>query len=171
MKQKLLFIICIYLSFNKPNYGQDIEKMDNRKHLCYIEVGGAGGYGSLNYEYLLKQIDKLKLSVNAGISTYHLYDYNNNLNPDLIIPISIHGYFGSNHHIDFGVGQTIANIVYFDNSTFKPIRKNSFSTNLSIGYRFKKDKGRIMNKIAYSPIIEQNKIYRNWFSIALGYMF
>lgn len=71
---RLLFIL---LCLSNVIIAQDSEKESIKKNLLFIEVGGAGGYGSINYEFLVKKINKLKFSAKVGLSTYHLYDYTN----------------------------------------------------------------------------------------------
>ncbi|OQX75219.1 MAG: hypothetical protein B6D61_10860 [Bacteroidetes bacterium 4484_249] len=166
-----IYISFLFLFFQYSVLAQNTEEIDIAKSLIFIEAGGSGGYGSVNYEYLLKSINKIKLSVRIGFSTYHITDYTNSFNPDILIPIAVNAYYGLNHNIDFSIGQTISNIVYADNFDFQPKRKNSFNTNLSLGYRYQKETGGFMCKIAYSPIIENNKTYRNWISLSLGYAF
>ena len=171
MKKKIIFSILAFIYFSNLIVAQSTEKEKRTKNLVFIEAGGSGGYGSINYEYLAKKINKLKLSVKIGLSSYHLNDYTNKFNPDIIIPIAINAYYGSKHNIDFGLGQTITNVVYADNSDYQPKRTNNFNTNLSIGYRYQKEAGGIMFKIGYAPIIENNNMFRHWFLLAFGYTF
>lgn len=171
MKKKIVFSILVFICISNLTVAQNAENQKKTRNLLFFEAGGSGGYGSINYEYLVKKIDKLKLSVRIGASSYHLNDYTNKFNPDIVIPIVINAYYGIKHNIDFGLGQTITNIVYADNSDYKPKRKNNFNTNLSIGYRYQKEEGGIMFKIAYAPMIENNYMFRNWFLLAFGYAF
>lgn len=171
MKQKILFTFFIFLYFNLLSLAQNVDNKNVDKNLVFLETGGFGGYGSINYEYLINKINKLKLSVRIGLSTYHLNDYTNQFNPDLIIPIAINAYYGNRHNIDLGFGQTITSIVYADDSDYKPKRSNSLNTNISIGYRYQKVEGGVMFKVAYAPIIEKNELYRHWLLLSFGYSF
>ena len=170
MKIKILFIIiCIFI--NNLIVAKNTETLKKARNFVFFEVGGSGGYGSINYEYLVKKIKKLKLSVRVGASSYHLNDYTNKFNPDVIIPITINAYYGTKHNIYFGLGQAITSIVYANNSDYKPKRTNNSNTNLSIGYRYQKEVGGIMFKIGYASIIENNNMFRHWFLLAFGYTF
>ena len=171
MKKKLTYIILIILYSHNLLVAQSIENDKESKNLIFIEAGGFGGYGSINYEHLVKKINKFKFSTRIGLSTYHLNDFTNRFNPDIIIPISINVYYGTQHNIDFGLGQTITNIVYANNIDYQPTRINNFNTNLSIGYRYQKETNGIVFKIAYSPVIENNKMFRHWFLLSFGYSF
>lgn len=168
---KRSIIISIIICIGNWVIAQNSEIQKNARHLIFIEIGGSGVYGSLNYEYLVKKINRLKLSARIGASTYHLNDYTNEFNPDVIIPLTINAYYGTKHHIDFGLGQTITSIVSANNSDYQPERINSFSTNLSIGYRYQKETGGMMFKGGYSPIIENNNEFNHWLYLGLGYTF
>ena len=165
--QKLFFIIILCFCFSataqiKPNY---------KRKLIFIELGGAAGYGSINYELLVKKIQQMKLSARIGLGTYKFKDFQNEFNPDIIVPISINAYYGRNHHIEFDLGQVFTSIIYADNINFEPSRRNNVSTNISIGYRFQKDLPGTIFKITYTPIIQNNSILTHWFSAAVGQFF
>lgn len=171
MKHKLILIILVIFCLSSLTRAQSSEKVELAKHLVFVEVGGYGGYGSVNYEYLVKKVNNFKFSARVGLSTYHLYDYTNSLNPDIIIPIGINGSFGSNHNVDFGIGQTISSTVSVDKLNYKTKRNSTLNTNFSIGYRYQKEAGGILFKMAYSPIIEENKIFTHWALVAVGFSF
>ena len=165
--QKLISILLLCFCFSATAQIEPVEK----KNLIYLELGGAAGYGSINYELLVKKIKKMKLSARVGLSSYKLKDFQNEFNPDIIVPISINTYYGYNHHIEFGLGQVFTSIIYLDKVNFEPSRRNNFSTNLSIGYRFQKEVPGTICKIAYSPIIQNNSLLTHWFSVAVGQFF
>lgn len=170
MKRETILIILILLCFSNVIVAQDSEKEKIKKNLLFIEVGGAGGYGSINYEYLVKKINKLKFSARIGLSTYHLNDYTNEFNPEIIMPIGVNAYYGSKHNIDVGLGQTITSLVYAGNKNYQPKRRTRLNTNLFIGYRYQGKKG-FLFKIGYAPIIENQTMFRHWASLTLGYNF
>ncbi len=171
MRKLLFYLFVFFMMLYQSSDAQRIEAYEYPRSLMSIEIGGSGGYGSINYEYLLKKINKVKISVKIGISTYNLNDYLNKFNPDIIVPIAVSGYYGFNHNIELGVGQTITNIVYADKLNYKPNRVNNFNTNLTFGYRYHEEIGGLVFKIAYAPIIENNKVFKHWGVLALGYTF
>ena len=170
MKREALLFFLFLLHFSNLAVAQNSEKDNSHRHTLFIEAMGYGGYGSVNYEYLVKKIHKLKFSVRTGLSTYHLNDYTNKFNPDVIIPVGINVYYGTKHNIDFGLGQTITSIIYANNLDFQPKRLNALHTNLSIGYRYEGEKG-FLFKIGYAPIIENQKTFRHWALLDFGYTF
>tara|TARA_B100000963_G_scaffold234207_1_gene204628 strand:- start:1935 stop:2438 length:504 start_codon:yes stop_codon:yes gene_type:complete len=165
--QKLFSIILLCFCLSATAQIEPVGK----KNIIFIELGGAAGYGSINYELLFKKIKKMKLSARVGLSSYKLKDFQNEFNPDIIVPISINTYYGYNHHIEFSFGQVFTSIIYSDKVNFEPTRRNNFSTNLSIGYRFQKEVPGTICKIAYSPIIQTNSLLTHWFSVAIGQFF
>tara|TARA_Y100000385_G_scaffold198409_1_gene205411 strand:+ start:7906 stop:8409 length:504 start_codon:yes stop_codon:yes gene_type:complete len=165
--QKLFSLILLCFCFSATAQIGPIGK----KKLMFIEIGGPGGFGSINYELLVSKIKKMKLSTRIGLSSFKLKDFQNEFNPDIIVPISINTYYGYNHHLEFGLGQVFTSIIYADKVNYEPMRRNNFSTHLSIGYRFQKEVPGTICKIAYSPIIQNNSILTHWFSVAVGQFF
>ena len=165
--QKLLFIILLCFCFSSTAQ----EELIDKKKIIFIELGGAAGYGSINYEVLVKKIKKMKLSARVGLSSYKFKDFQNEFNPDITVPISINTYYGYNHHIELGLGQVFTSIIYADKVNYEPTRRNDFSTIISIGYRFQKETHGTIFKFAYTPIIQNNSILTHWFSVAVGQFF
>jgi len=141
------------------------------KNIIHIEAAGVGGYGSINYERIIPIKSKFKIGARVGLSTYNLKDFTNKFNPDLILPIAITGLFGYNHKLEFGVGQTLSNVVRASPTNWEPERKTNLHGNFTIGYRYQKDEGGIMLRCSYSPIIEFYKYFRNWGAVGIGYAF
>ena len=163
-KQIILLILSTYFTLNSIAQGH------TTTNLFFIEAGGQGGYGSINYERLIKKNGELHFSARIGLSTYHLQDYTNRFNPDVIIPASLNSYYGNKHNIDLGIGLTFTSIIVAGKTYIETTRKNSFYPSLSVGYRYQKETGGLIFKIGYSPIFENN-FFRHWFYIATGYGF
>jgi hypothetical protein len=85
--------------------------------------------------------------------------------------LTINGFYGQNHKIELGVGETFSNIVHVGITDFKPKRITNFHTILSIGYRYQKKSNGIVFRCAYTPIIEFNSYFRHWAGISFGYSF
>jgi hypothetical protein len=81
------------------------ESVHIARNFLYIEVAGVGGYGSVDYERVLYSKKYLMFAIRVGMSSYHIKDYINKLNPDILIPLAINGYYGKKHKIEYGVGQ------------------------------------------------------------------
>ncbi len=170
MKIKPLYIIILLQFINFEANSQTVTKPDIH-NVLYIEGAGIGGFGSLNYERIIPVKAHLGIGVRIGFSTYNIKDYTNKFNPDVIIPVAINGFYGSNHKIEFGFGQTISNIVRADYSSWKPKRETNLHANFTIGYRYQKNNGGIIFRCCYTPIIEFYKYYRHWGGVSFGYAF
>jgi hypothetical protein len=168
MKKHLLILFILLIS-----HGLSANKHSkSTSNMLYLEAGGAGGYWSLNFEKVLFQKSMFSISPRIGVSSYRILDYTQKINPDVLIPFGIQSHFGKNHKISFGIGKTYSNIVRSNRFTFKTERKTSFSTNLSIGYRyFPVAKKGLFLGLYYTPIVEFNRYYRNWYAFSFGYAF
>lgn len=170
MKINLIYIIILLLFVNFEAKSQ-LDTNQISQNTLYLEAGGIGGYGSLNYERIIPVKVNLKIGARIGISTYNITDYTTKFNPDIIIPIAINGLYGNNHKIEFGFGQIMSSIIQTDLSNWKPDRKINLHANFTIGYRYQKDKRGIMFRCSYTPVIEFYKFYRHWAGISIGYAF
>lgn len=141
------------------------------KNSIYLEGAGLGGYGSLNYERMLPLKTNLLMAVRIGLSTYNLRDYTNKFNPDLIIPLTLSGLYGNKHKLEFGIGQTISNVIRANPSNWDPERKTNLHANFAIGYRYQKKEGGLVLRCTYTPIVEFYKRYRHWGGLSVGYAF
>ena len=141
------------------------------RNILYLELAGAGGYGSVNYEVDLFLKKYFKVGLRGGISTCHLRDYTNTFNPDVIVPLSIVFLYGNNHNLELGAGQTISSIPSFNQVDFYPKRKTNLSTTATVGYRYQKKNGGFMYRVSFTPILDNNKILRKWIGLSVGYVF
>jgi hypothetical protein len=164
----IAFIVSIFI--NSKAFAQS-DSLEISRNLLYVEVGGAGGYGSVNYERVLSVKNKFMFTARLGLSSYHIKDFRNKFNPDILIPLAINGSYGKNHRIELGLGQTLTNIVLFDFSENKMTRRNNFHTFLSIGYRYQKSTGGMFFRFAYNQIFEFNEYLNHWAGISFGYSF
>jgi len=169
MKYRLL-IVALTILICSATFSQ-VESLNIAPNVIFIEAAGAGGYGSINYERVLYKKNFIMSTLRFGISTYHIVDYTNNFNPDIIIPFTFNGLYGKSHKIEIGFGEVYSNIVHADLIHFKPKRVSHFSTVFSLGYRYQKNKGGLIFRCAYTPIVEFNKYFRHWGGISFGYSF
>jgi hypothetical protein len=139
------------------------------KNVIYLELGGAGGYSSLNYEMLLGRKKTFSFSARIGLNTYHLKDYTNKLNPDIILPLTAYASCGKHHKLEIGLGQVFTNSVQVGISDYQKKRKTNFHSHLSIGYRYQKNTSGFFFHAAYTPLLENNQRFKNWLGIGFGY--
>lgn len=79
--------------------------------------------------------------------------------------------YGINHKLEFGAGQTITSFVRASSSNFQPKRDIHNHTHFMVGYRYQKNKGGLIFRIAYIPILEFNTNYQHWGGLTVGYAF
>lgn len=125
----------------------------------------------MNYEYGVFNKKRFTLALRAGLSTYHIRDYRNRLNPDFQIPLLLEAWYGTTHKLEAGFGQTVSAIVHATISENKAQRKFETSSVFSIGYRYQKNAGGFLFRVAYTPVLEFNRYLKNWAGISIGYVF
>jgi hypothetical protein len=171
MKNRFYLMLISILMLNKIDAFSQAAVDRKRYNLIYLEFLGAGGYGTINYERIFQINNHLLFSTRIGLSTYNIKDYTNNINPDMIIPLTLNASYGKNHKIEIGYGKTFSSIVYAKLTNFEPGRSFNTHTNFHIGYRYQRSNAGLMYRISYSPIIEFNKYYRHRPGISVGYAF
>jgi len=144
------------------------------KSSVYLEVGGAAGLWSLNYDRELWEINEnFRLHGRAGLGMYS--EFNGAGFPDVIIPISSMIIWGnSTHRVETGGG-----ITYYNWTLRDPLKPDGFSRrsdllgHLILGYRFQKLEGGLMFRVTYTPVIinDSNNPFEHWAGGSIGYTF
>lgn len=164
------YLLLFLISLSYQGFSQN-DSLSHSRNVLYLEAAGAGGYGSLNFERTLYIKKFLTLAMRFGIGTYHLYDFTNKLNPDLLMPFSAVSTFGKNHKIEFSLGQVLTSIVNTEFTERNAKRKGGFHSYCSLGYRYQKNVPGLMFRCTYTPILEFNSNFRHWLGVSFGYAF
>lgn len=157
---------------------QDSLKIDKYQNNVFLEVGGAAGIYSLNYERNLFN-HKGNIGIGrVGLSVWEGNKYKGKNTPTFIIPIMINYLIGSDfHHIELGLGPTFV-IGYMANPDVDTLTNEDFSLKTKIwfssfiGYRrylIKND--HIMYKIGFIVITADFSYFQPWFGVGVGYRF
>lgn len=141
-----------------------------RENAVYVEVLGAGGWYSLNYERKLLQANLLALHLRSGVSSYRLKDYELKWNPGFQIPVTAIATYGRKHQLELSAGQTLSSLVYYKTEQDRKARSFSLSTHAGIGYRYSGKKGLLL-RVTYIPMLEYQKDGRHWLGFSIGYAF
>jgi hypothetical protein len=149
---KIFLIIFFIIPFIGLNQERDI----------YIELGGSGGLGSINYE---KKIGVFggqgTISYSAGFS---LTPIDKNNGTVLIFPLLFHTMIGQAHKAEFAMGQS-----------FSITTKGQFflKTPLFLGYLYHKEDKPFLFRAGYSPIINNitQLSVQHWGGLSFGYAF
>lgn len=163
-------LFYIFIFFCLPPSMACAQESVTVENAIYIDLGGIGGFGSLNYSRKFYSINKFNFDGHIGISTTKFKDFQTKFNPQVIIPFGIHGSFGINHHVEIGIGSAYVSSVRA-NDNFDPKRVSTLNGNASIGYKFQKQKGGFLFRAYYSPIFEQFNKLRHWGGLSVGYAF
>lgn len=148
----------------------------NLQHAAYVDLGGVGGFYSLNYDLTALHFNNFKLGARIGLGV--LTEGYEGASFDLHVPITINALyaFAEKHHIEFGIGTQIASYEIRQINSPTDIgwtRKTEALGSFSIGYRFQPIKG-FLFRAFYSPLFYQDGIYfrfEQWGGISLGYAF
>lgn len=171
MKPHWLFLFAALL------FPSCLHCQDYPKHHLFLEALGAGGYGSVNYEYegITLGADPNSpwhLSLNAGLGSYHFLDYERRFNPDLIVPLGINISWGDQHRLKGGVGVIPCLIVMATPNGKQRSLNTSF--NLRLGYQYSiitaKGKGLTLG-LYYTPMFEYFHYFRHWGGVQIGFLF
>lgn len=156
MCKKAIFLLLFTINFSL--WSQNVPT----KRSVFIEIGGNGGLGSINYEspFLLK--DNCALTWRAGLS-FAPIDKNNGT--AIVFPLMVNSIIGSNaHKLELGVGQGLS--ITTKGSAY------ILGTAL-IGYRYQPKNKNIFYRIGYTPLISYlvDFQWQNWAGISIGYSF
>ena len=130
------------------------------QHAVFIEVGGSGGLGSLNYEKRYKHEQALSYALRVGFS---LAPVDKNNGTALVFPLMINGLYGkSSHKMELGLGQTIS----------VTTKGSAFIMGIARwGYRFEPENRKYFLSVAYTPIISYllDFQWQHWGGIGIGF--
>ena len=168
MRISCLIVLCLFLFYRAKS---QVDERVFSRNVLYLEFGGIGGLGSLNYERMVSLKGLFSIGLRVGGSTYKIRDYTRKFNPDIIIPVAVNGLFGKNHKLEVGLGQVFSNIVLANDLTGKPERVSKFHANFTVGYRYQKARGGLILRCGYMPLMESYRFYRHWAGASVGYAF
>ena len=163
----LLFLICFLFSLNGKCQNTILSK-----HAIVLDLGGISAFGSLNYERLLVSKNNNILTGKIGFSIFRFRDFEREVNPDLLFPLSIQ-YLKrkKSHHAVLGIGQIFSSVVKTSRNFNGTVRENKLSGSIVIGYRFQKRDRPFFIQASYTPIFEFYKTWWHWGGLSLGYNF
>jgi len=170
---KIIMIALIFSVSLGDVIGQS-EEGKEATNTVYLELGGAAGLWSLNYDCTIWKIgESCKLNGRAGLGM--LSEFNGAGFPDLLLPISSNFLLGKNkHRIETGLGVTLFNWSLRDSEKASGFtRKTELLQHLNLGYRFQKVDGGIMFRISYTPIIHNDgkQRFEHWMGFSIGKTF
>jgi hypothetical protein len=136
------------------------QRQPEQRHNLYLELGGPGGLGSINYEWRFLKRGKFRMMLRPGFGASPLAGDSGGA--AFLFPVMIHSTIGKVHNLDLGVGQTFALTTNQDFYLYTPI---------SVGYRLEPTKSRLFYRIAYTPIMSTYSGFEvtHWGGITIGF--
>ncbi|OFZ63405.1 MAG: hypothetical protein A3D92_08940 [Bacteroidetes bacterium RIFCSPHIGHO2_02_FULL_44_7] len=164
------FIICLIclLTWTPCCLAQEVAESGN--DLIYVEAGGYGGLGSINYERISYRKQLFQLGPRIGVGFNRFMDYRNKFNPDVSIPFGVNFCYGTKWKAEIGLGTTFSSVVHVG-PDLEPERISQVHGNASIGFRYQKTEGGLLIRAGYSPIFEKFSYLRHWPYLAIGIVF
>jgi hypothetical protein len=156
---KVLTIISAFLIISS------LYSQEEKERSIYLEAGGSGGLGSINYEASILDglsSEKVNYTWRAGLS-FAPIDKNNGTG--IVFPIMVNSLIGaSNHRLELGVGQGVT--ITTRGSFF------ILATAL-IGYRFAAKNNLLFFRATYTPLISYliDFQFQQWGGVSIGYTF
>lgn len=179
-KLALVFVLCLLAMSSlqaQRKYNRYSPKKISRVNTLFIEAGGNGVYGSVNYDRVFN-FHKFAASFRVGAGVFPASNAQSNyLYP--IVPLEGNVLFGKkNHFLEAGLG---VSSMWVYKSLGQDTSKFLFLGFARIGYRMQKDNGMFL-RIGFTPILldfalnEQSNNQRGfgfipWGGIAIGESF
>ncbi len=175
--KKLSFVIILFLSFTisnaqvitpKTNFllkpsNYIVQAVEYKTKTIYLEIAGAAGIGSINYESQFNFTIKNKWAYRIGLGGF---PGDQNTGTTFIIPIGLHyiSNIAKAHNIDMSLGH---NISITTKGQFHP------QLTVSAGYRFEKLNSPLFLRLSYTPLISYlyDLQYQHWAGLSIGYRF
>lgn len=156
--KKLLSIVLLFTAVT--SFAQDYF----RKNIIYLEAGGNGLFGSINYEWQFTKETKFGVRIGVGFYTENAFY--------LTVPVGINYLFklnNNNSFIEGGLGLTFVRVNDNLSSNYY-YRGNGFNSFVpSIGYR-KQTVKNLMFRFSLTPVIN-NFGFVPWAGISFGKIF
>ena len=159
---KKYFLTICTLCLGTFGFGQNVFKKNN----IYLEVGGNGLFGSVNYERQLTKEPKFGLHVGIGFYTEKAFY--------LTYPAGISYFFKlkrENSFIDAGLGYTWTQIQETFNRNVTYSERDNFGNFIpSVGYRRHYEQQGLMWRLSITPIINKYG-FVPWIGASVGKRF
>lgn len=177
-RKSILLCLLVVLLLGTSHVKAQHELEPVRKHTIFLELGGNGGFYSINYDRIMLTKESWKLAGRAGAMFYrsesdHLQSKSSTW---FAVPLEVSYLRGrSNHLLELGVGVTPLYHAYatLESSHVKEVRLLPVAR---IGYRYQRNEGGMFYKAGFTPMAQFDKEENSnqscvlpWFGLAIGY--
>ncbi|MCC7298489.1 MAG: hypothetical protein IT244_09165 [Bacteroidia bacterium] len=154
---KLLFILIFTMILMPKTMAQ---VSGEKAKSIFLELGGSGGLGSINYEKTISNQSKSLLNYRIGFS---LAPIDKNNGTGLVFPLMINKVLGNGtHKMELGLGQGITITT----------KGQFFALGLAnFGYRHQKAESHWFYRANYTPLISYiiSRQWQHWAGFSIGY--
>lgn len=117
------------------------------KNTVYLELLGNGALYSINYDRILLDAEKFKISSSIGYGSYRNENFEG-------IPFEVNFLFGHKHYFEIGTGISyIKGLTQMEPEYSWGVVSTTIYNTYRIGYRFQKDKKGLFFKVAVIPFV------------------
>ncbi len=161
---KIMVLLLLLMLMSVSARAQSVK--DSTSHFCrnsvYVELGGAGGVYSFNFDYRTSK----EIGFRIGLTAWSIVT---------AFPITVNYLVGWHaHHIELGMGAVVGFVSLTGGDSFLANGPSTGAQALwwegTIGYRYQPDDGGFVFRIDYTPILEPQRVY-SWGGISFGYAF
>ena len=168
-KPTVLLVLLLFLSSTSALASKD--SLGYPQHTVFIELGGYGGFWSLNYDRVLWRKGIVSITGRIGFGLPGIV-FDNELNPSVAVPIGVNLLLGKKGmYFEFGLAQIPASIVRSSSKPDVPERVAGISAGLSVGMRWHKPQGGFFLSAHYTLLSQYYKDLQHWAGIGIGYTF
>jgi len=166
---KLFLLAAVFIGAAHLSHAQS-------KLSTYLELAGSAGIYSLNADYIMIELDKIRVGGRLGIGMFKEGYEGSGM--DIYMPVSaIALYAFEAHNIEIGIGfnlisYSIRSVVDAEDRGFK--RKTELLGNYVVGYRYQETEGGLIFRVSYTPFFYNDEPfgrYEHWGGISVGYAF
>lgn len=169
-----LFCVFAVSAVSAQNYQQVV-----KKNTLFLELGGNGGYYSINYDRIVLDKQNWKLAGRIGAMIYReeLNYLESNHQLTSAVPLELSYLRGKgNHLLELGLGLTPVYQNYVNPEESRVSEQLMLATG-RIGYRYQRSEGGLFFKAGFTPMLELganpfsksgNTVFP-WAGLAIGY--
>jgi hypothetical protein len=165
-----IFIFILILLFMSDANAQEEKTYPKRNYISF-EYLGPNGFGSVQYERIFIVRDQNRYFLKLGIGSFHIIDFSNKVNPDIIIPFSSGVSLKKKPEFLAAGGMIFSSIVHYNSTKGQAVRENDFHPFASVSCRYVLEKSRIGIQLSYMQVYDINQRLKHRVALALGYRF
>jgi len=157
-------------------FSQDSLRQHFPSRMVFLELGGAAGLYSINYEHFFINTDPHKVGVRLGVSALEGNRVSGKNTLFYGLPLMIN-YFNTRwkHQFELAFGPTFQ-LGYFVDEGVDTVTSDSFSFGTNtfysffIGYRFQNPEKKLAFKIGLTPLTADFITFSPWLGVSIGYV-